>query len=289
MNVANPYLKTPPRKARKFFLAYATANDAPNYLADFLNFRNMARLNPGVDRVLVYIAISCVRGVNATDLRAINGLRKMAADCPWLEVQEIIWKSNIGRDFSSVEACLQHMQKEAAAEDFIMVRNRSAYGPFSRSWYQSYVDQYMKFPKTGLVGSTINLVGHPKRPVPGQTAHVQTYVYLTQWQHLEDMCTAYPGAGCADRLDIINQGEIGLSRNILHRGLGISCLYWSDLFLTEENDASVEVPRTDIRVLAKDAPLPLRYRFGAYTYYPSVWWALMGWVVWLKIGRTVTP
>ena len=90
-----------------YHLAYLTANDHPRYQADFLNFRHMARLHPGVPKVAVYIAISAVRLFTANDRCAIDMLLAMCDQCPWLEVKLVAWKGNVGRDFSSAEVCLR--------------------------------------------------------------------------------------------------------------------------------------------------------------------------------------
>lgn len=248
------------------YLAYLTATDSRSHAADYLNLTNMVRYHPGVEKIVLFIAISRVSSERRDDPRAVACLLREVQKCPWLELRSVFWKSNIGRDFSSAAVCLNAMRDSAAAEDFVMVRNRSAYGPFEDSWYAKYVVQYERFANTGLVGSTINFLGHPLRPTPNPATHVQTYVYLSQWKHLEPFLTDYPGARCAERLDLIEQGEIGLSQSIMKRGLGLSCLQWSDTCFTAEQPRAPELPAEDIKSLVKG--LPFTHRSNRYFWQP---------------------
>lgn len=264
----------------RHFLAYLTANDRSHYQADFLNFFHMTRHHPGVPRVSMWIAVSRVRPFDATDHAAIAGLLRMAAKCPWLDVQGVLWKGNVGRDFSSAEACLRTIAEQASDDDYVLVRNRSACGPSQPGWYEQYVAQYERFPKTGLVGSTINFIGHPLRPVPGPTTHVQTYAYLSQWRHLAPLLGAYPGARCVDRLELINEGEIGLSRHMLERGLGLSCLYWPGELFTASRLSAPHLPQVDVKRQA--STISLRYKYSQYLWQPTCLPSQLAWAVGLQ-------
>jgi hypothetical protein len=242
------------------FLAYLTANDSRHYLADFLNFRHMAGWQPGVERLAVYIAVSRVQPFSRVDQAAIDGLLSLAAACDWLDVQRVLWKGNVGRDFGSAEACLQAIAVDAKPDDYVMVRNRSSHGPSEANWYRRYIDQYTRFPNTGLVGSTINL--RCNLPVEGPTVHVQTYAYLTQWRHLQPLASAFPAAGCVERRDVITQGELGLSRRMLERGLGLSSLHWPNEYFDSHRLNAEHLPQTDTKRSARD--VPLRYKHRSY-------------------------
>lgn len=268
-----------PEKPR-FHLGYLTANDSPHYQADFLNFLNMTRHAPGVERISLVVAISRVRPFSAVDYVALDRLVQMAADCPWFDVRGVIWKGNVGRDFSSAEACLRSIGIVADNNDYVMVRNRSAYGPSRAGWYQQYIAQYERFADTGLVGSTINLTGHPLRPTEGATTHVQTYAYLSQWRHFEPLAAAYPAARCTDRLELINEGELGLSRAMWNRGLGLSCLHWPDEFFHRDQPHATHLPQADIKSTARE--LSLRYKFPAYLWQPR---NLLSQLAWSRLMR----
>jgi hypothetical protein len=177
-----------PAHERRCYLAYLTANDSGLFIADYLNFRHMVRFPPGVRRVIVYVAVSVTKPLSQGDYLALEELATLTEQCDWLDVRRILLKGNVGRDFSSAEACLQAIAEEASPEDYVMVRNRSAYGPQRENWYRDYVDQFERFSDTGLVGSTINFTCH--LPVQGLTTHVQTYAYLSTWKLLQPLAAA---------------------------------------------------------------------------------------------------
>lgn len=272
----------------RHFLAYLTANERPYYVADFLNFRHMARKPPGVDRITVYVAVSRVRPFSPIDDAAIAGLSELCRSCDWLELRAVYWKGNVGRDFSSAEACLRAIGQEAGPDDYIMVRNRSGYGPFQANWFKVYMHQYLRFPDTGLVGSTISMQRHPKRvpPLPGPPTHVQTYTYLSQWRHFEPLVSAFPGARCVERFDLLHEGEVGLSRSMLDRGLSLSCLHWPNECFTPAQPMVEHLPTIDMKKSAID--VPLRYRFPSYFWQPRELLAQTAWVA-RQARRRIQP
>lgn len=267
----------------RYHLAYLTANDRRDFIADYLHFRNMARRCPGVPHVEITIAVSRVRPFSAADTRALDGLVRCAAASPWLNVRAVIWKGNVGRDFGSTQACLKSIAEVATVQDYVMVRNRSAYGPLTDSWYRAYIEQYEKHPATGLVGSTINLIGHPSKPDNADSRHVQTYVYLSQWRHFEPLIDDYPGSKCTDRLEIIVQGEIGLSWRIMDSNLQISSLYWPDHAFSASSPDDPSLPHEDIK--RKAVGLPFQYKFPGYLRSPSAFFRRLAWLGWLAAGR----
>lgn len=275
-----------PLQTSTYFLVYSTANDDPNYIADFLNFTNMVRFHPRVDSIDVHISISLVTPLSNLDRFAMTSLIRLTADCPWINIRSVTWKSNVGRDFSSVAASLRRISGIARSHDFVMIRNRSAYGPFSDGWYRAYLSQYTKHPGVGLVGSTINFSGHPQRPTAEIATHVQTYVYATEWRHLESLLSDYPGERCKDRLDLINEGELGLSRRILGQGLGLSCLKWPDQVFTLTRPSDPDLPQGDDKATADS--LPLRYRFAEHLRDRTTLFQRLLWKARLKTARVRT-
>jgi hypothetical protein len=266
---------------RRFYLAYLTANDSGLYVADFLNFRHMARFAPGVPKIIVYVAVSAVRPFSPIDHAALAGLVGLAERCDWLEVKQVLLKGNVGRDFSSAEACLQAIERDADPGDYVMVRNRSAYGPSREGWYRQYVDQLDRFPNTGLVGSTINFSAKP--PVEGLHTHVQTYAYLSRWRHLQPLAAAFPASRCVERTEVIMQGEIGLSQQLLARGLGLSCLHWPWEQFTRERPTAEYLPHSDTKRSARS--VPLRYKYPQYFWSKQDLPAQLAWCWHLRTGR----
>lgn len=258
-------------------LIYVTANDQRNFSVDYLNFRNMAVHPPGVERVDVTLAISCVRPWSRVDGREIGALVRSVAAAPWLSVRAVILKGNVGRDFGSTEAGLRSLDGAVADDDFVMVRNRSAYGPFGGDWYRCFVDQYRRHPGTGLVGNTINLAGPPTMPPGEDGRHVQTYVYLGRWRDLAPLVGDYPGNRCHDNPSAIKEGELGLSHRLMAAGLDISCLCWPDQVFGATTADDPALPRRDIKSEAGD--LPFRYKFPSYRRDSKALLARAAWVI----------
>jgi hypothetical protein len=271
-----------------FHLIYLTANDQRNFSIDYLNFRNMALRNPGVTRLEITIAISRVRPFTKANRKEVDALVRCASASSWLHVRSVIWKGNLGRDFSSAEAGLKSLDGHVADDDYVMIRNRSAYGPFSDGWYRSYVDQYGQHPHTGLVGNTINLVGPPTQQEGTDGRHVQTYVYLSQWKYLAPLANDFPGNRCTDNPGAILHGEVGLSRKFMAAGMNISCLYWPEHAFGSATPDDQSLPHFDIK--SEVEGLPFRYKFPNYRRNPASMWRRIVWVTsarWLfHFGRT---
>ncbi len=212
----------------KYYLCYATANDSRMYFQDIKNLVNLCNHNHGVANLHLYIAISKVHETNVFDKIFINTVRSMFADCESINLVEIFFKDNIGRDFSSYSLMNKKIQKIADEDDFVFFKNRSACGPFKNDWYSSYVKQFALHEQVALVGSTINFQDHPDRSCRTNLPHIQTYAFLTQVKFLKMLRESFPGEKETKRLDIITNGEIGLSQFYLNKGYFINCLEWPD-------------------------------------------------------------
>ena len=243
----------------KYYLSYATANDDDYFSADCFNFINMIKYNPGVKNIFLFIAISEVQKFTLHQKKIFSLLLNKIDNCPWITLKEIIIKNNIGRDFSSTKYCLKAISKTANIKDYVMIRNRSGYGPFSKFWYKNYINQFNKTNSMGLVGSTINFSGHPSKKIPGIKTHVQTYVYLSTWACLSQVYTDFPGSLCTNRIDLINKGEIGLSNFFIKRGYDISCLFWPSEIFNIKNHNSQNLPQKDIKKFARNLPIIYKY------------------------------
>jgi hypothetical protein len=213
---------------RKCFLSYATANEQLMYWDDFANFLSLARYDPGVDQVEMFIAVSEVVPRTVAHEKIVNELVNLLRATPNIKVRTVSFKSNVGRDFSSHACNLRKIAKEADPGDFILFTNRSACGPFKRGWYSEYVRQYKKFENVALCGSSINFNGHLARPRAGICTHVQSFAMLSQLTHLAPLLADFPAEHETDRDDIIANGEIGLSACLMNEGKSITCLAWPD-------------------------------------------------------------
>jgi hypothetical protein len=272
----------------RYHFAYLTANEQRGFFTDYLHFRNMARYLPGVAPVEITIAVSLVRPFSTDDARALEGLVRCASASKSLRVRAVIWKGNVGRDYSSAQACLKLIGEDASDDDYVMLQNRSAYGPLTNSWYKAFIDQYQKHPGTGLVGNTINLLGHQTMPKNVDARHVQPYVYLSQWRHLRPLVDDFPGSRCTSRPEIIIVGEIGISRRIMEKNLKISCLFWPDHALTAQSVVDPRLPRGDVK--RKAFGLPYRHKFPGYLRTPKALMHRLTWATWLASHKLIpTP
>lgn len=215
----------------KCFVVYLTANDTPFFHDDYFNLLNMCRHDPGVKQIHLYVAVSQVEEFNHFQKRLLGTILKQAENCKWLTCEGVILKTNIGRDFSSLQSSLLAMQGNASDEDFILVRNRSSRGPFSAQWYKKYVVLQSSKPGIGLVGSTINLNDHYTRGRKQNSSHVQTYAFLSQWKYLAPLLKNFPGIKAVTHVDAIIHGEIELSQMILNAEAKITSLQKPDMIL----------------------------------------------------------
>ena len=216
----------------------------------------------GIPLVTIFVAISRVRAEAREEITITKRLQAIFAKNPSLKLGKIVFKNNTGRDFSSHARNLEFIFKIASEDDLVLCLNRSAYGPLMPQWYQLFISQYKKYPGIGLCGITINFLGHPKRPTSGSSTHVQSYAFLTKVSTLRPYIGNFPGEHAIDRLDVITDGEIGLSQRLLERGYGLTCLAWPEHVFTREFPTVPTLPRRDIKKEVSN--LPFVYRYPGY-------------------------
>lgn len=253
---------TSPKIPTQFFMSYSTANEYRSFRTDFRHFKNLARFDPGVCKVNLFISVSEVFPRKRSDENLVCNLARIAEGNPKIKILSITFKSNIGRDFSSAGVNLQHIANIAYEKDFVLFTNRSAYGPLMHNWYTSYIEQYEKFNNVGLCGSTIRFTGHPERPCEGISTHVQSYVYLCRFLHLTNLINNFPGQKAKNRLDAIVDGEIALSRYILNRNLSLTCLAWPNHVFSLNKPSDPKLPQRDIKSIVRN--VPFRYKYPSY-------------------------
>lgn len=233
-------------------MSYATANDT-DFFADFLNFQRLAKFDPGVAKVEVFITISEVRPRSKYDELIANGLAEVATRNPKIRINSITFKSNVGRDFSSAASALKMMIERGTDEDYALFVNRSGFGPYCRDWFSKYLNLLIQT-NSELVGSTINGVGHPNGKYPGLAPHIQTYCYFSKLKFLRPFSANFPAEQITDRIDLIDEGEIGLSRHVLERGGSIACLNSPKLVISTKDLEPLGLPMRDIKKRARNLP-----------------------------------
>jgi len=222
------------RKPKRYHHCYATANDRRLYLKDIKNLLRLAERTTGVGKVHLYIAVSTVNKPGAMDKFFEKTVQRLFENHPEIDLKSITYKANVGRDFSSYSVLRNLVLLDASDEDFTFFQNRSAVGPFKDNWYASFIDQFSKYNDVALCGSTINVRDHPGRSkdiIP----HIQTYAFLTTAHHLRLLPSVFPGEDETKRLQIILNGEIGLSQFFIHQDYGITCMERNDLLVNKNS------------------------------------------------------
>lgn len=256
-----------------------TANDDPCFFVDYLHALHLAKFDPGVDLVEIYIAVSEVNIKSTGNQKSLNLLIRIIETNPKLKVVFHTFKSNVGRDFSSAAVALREIAKEAARDDCIMFCNRSAYGPLRDNWYFDYVEQYDSQENTGLCGSTINFASKAAGLHGCENVHVQTYVYLSKFYVMQGMLNDYPGEKVSERPLLLEEGELGLSKAVINQGFNITSLFWSNYSFNHQSSIPNELSTKDVKQFAKN--VPYRYKFKAYTRGISVLICKLKWY-WLR-------
>ncbi len=239
-------------------MCYSTANET-DYFADFMNFSRLARYNPGVTEVELFLVISEVRPASDADRRMAEKLMRLAARNAKIRCRSIHFKSNVGRDFSSAALGLLQMVECGSDQDLCLFVNRSGYGPYENGWFSRYVN-HLNASGASLIGSTINFSGHPKGKQRQVSTHVQTYTYLARLLTLRPLADQFPAAQATDRIALIDAGEMGLSARIMQTGGTLSCLAWPKHSFSSEKPIATELPQNDMKKSAKN--LPFMYKRG---------------------------
>ena len=227
-----------------YYHCYATANDDRYYIKDIQNLYRMCNTSSGAKKVIMFIAISEVNKINWIDKVFVWAIKLIFFLHPSIHLKKIFFKTNIGRDFSSYAKINDLIQKESSSNDYVFFQNRSGYGPFRKGWLKEIIVQFEKYDLTALCGSTINFKDHPKRSERNDLPHIQTYAFLTKISFLKMLDNSFPGKDEISRLDIILQGEIGLSQFFLNKGYGITCMEWPNKFITNK---SIPINNIDIK------------------------------------------
>ena len=215
-------------------MVYVTANDTALF-KDYINLYLSRKFHPGVTPVQLCIVVGGAKKFTRFHRWMLRRIISMVESGRHLQCKQVILKNNAGWDFGSTAQGLRELSKEAQPEDYILVRNRSTWGPHANGWYKKYADLLASSDELGLVGSTLGLKDHPTRRRTYDTAHVQSYVYASQWKFLSDLLPAFPGQEAANHLDAVLHGEIELSQEIMKRGWNLAALNYDGLQITYNN------------------------------------------------------
>lgn len=224
-----------------YYHGYVTANEKRLYLADISNLLQLSKMHPGCNKLMLYIAISEVQRRSVWDrifIRIVTNVFKKNTN---IELRDIFFKPNIGRDFSSFGRLTDRIMKESQNEDdYIFFQNRSGQGPFLNNWYTEFIEQFNKFENVAICGASINFNDYYKLSDRSDLPHVQTYAFISQIKYLKMIPSPFPGERETERTQVISKGEIGLSQFFLKKGIGITCMKRKDdLVLKDSREKSI--------------------------------------------------
>lgn len=161
-------------------------------------------------------------------------------------VQTVCFRDNRGQDFGAYDFGYQLLQGQGHQGD-VLFMNSSVAGPHEHGWLAKYREQFYRHPNVGLCGIALN--SHNTSHEPSEFApHVQSYFLYTNMSVLknsvgERLLGAEAHGG--DKLDIIRQGEIGVSQRVLEAGYGITSAAFPE-FAYRNGDAW-SIPTGDLR------------------------------------------
>lgn len=136
-------------------------------------------------------------------------------------IEAVHFRDNKGQDFGAYDLGYQLLQRQGHRGD-VLFMNSSVSGPHEHGWLLKYREQFCRHPNVGLCG--IGLNSHDTSDGDGPFApHVQSYFLYTNMKVLEHAIgpRLFDAEG-RDKLDVIRNGEIGVSERVLDAGYSIT-------------------------------------------------------------------
>ncbi len=238
---------------KRGFLAYATANDRFGHAQDRANFARMLTIPSGVECIDIGIAISEARPRSRRDERDFRDMARSLEASGRFHVAAMEFKPNVGRDFSSWRDLLYGFRREASPADFVLLLNRSAYGPMQADWYARYLAPFSRHPKLAVCGSSINFE-YRRQALAGANTHAQTYAWMSRFDALDRLLDDFPGCHTRSREEAIRDGELGLSRRWFDLGLSITSLAWPGEYFDAERRHDPTLPQHNLSEHLRGVP-----------------------------------
>lgn len=221
---------------QKYYHCYVTANEKRLYLGDIGNLLQISKMDSGCNnKVQLIIAISEVKPKGIWDSIFIKIAKNIFKNHPQIELRDVFFKSNLGRDFSSFGRMKEWVINDSDSDNnYIFFQNRSGQGPFLNNWYGDYIRQFNKFQNVAICGASINFNDYYKLSDRTDLPHVQTFAFMSQVRYMKMIPSSFPGEKETDRTQVISKGEIGLSQFFLKKGFGITCMKWKENLVLDD-------------------------------------------------------
>jgi hypothetical protein len=164
-------------------------------------------------------------------------------------IKSVNFRDNIGMDIGAYDYGIKMLRSQNYEGDLILM-NTSAVGPKQDNWLIKYQTLFNQQPNTGLCGITLNShLTNPNNPI--FMPHVQSFFLYTNIKILSRIsCPDLPGSFVSsDKGQLIDEGEIGISKAVLNSGYSIRCSAFPNFIY--KNDDEWTIPQGDIRYRKK--------------------------------------
>jgi len=136
-------------------------------------------------------------------------------------IEAVHFRDNRGQDFGAYDFGYRLLQRQGYEGD-VLFMNSSVSGPHEANWLRKYRDQFRRHDRVGLCGISLNSHDTSRSPEPF-APHVQSYFLFTNMHVLKDAVgPQLLRTNATHKLDVIAQGEIGISARVLDAGYRIT-------------------------------------------------------------------
>jgi len=159
----------------------------------------------------------------------------------------IFRESNLEKDIGAYDFGLKKFKKQGYGSDVVMM-NTNVRGPSEDGWLMKYHALFRKHPDTGICGISLNSQNTTQTP-PVFDPHVQSFFLYSTMEVLKEVFpNGLPGADFNMEKDqLIQTGEIGISRTILDQGYGLVAAMFPDFQYKKGQEWTL--PAGDLRQL----------------------------------------
>ena len=159
-------------------------------------------------------------------------------------VDNVYFRGNDGFDIGAYNFGFKHLQSVGYDGD-VLFMNSSVVGPRRDGWLRDYQRLFYRTKNTGLCGITLNS-HNTMLACPVFAPHVQTFFMYTNVRVLTEVFdTELPGSNTSEKVKLISEGEIGISKGVLEAGYSIRCSAFPDFNYRMGDDWTI--PMSDIR------------------------------------------
>jgi hypothetical protein len=165
-------------------------------------------------------------------------------------IESVHFRNNGGQDFGAYDFGYRLLLSQGYDGD-VLFMNSSVAGPHEPNWLLKYRDQFYRHENVGLCGISLN--SHNTAREPELFApHVQSYFLFTNMRVLKHaLGPRLFQVSPTEKLEVIEQGEIGISARVLDAGYGITAATFPDFIYRHGGNWSI--PYGDPRYAERSA------------------------------------